>query len=366
MRAARGLAVSSSHSADSISPTNDSVDGCSDYSGHSDQPAADIGGIHTASNESLATTSPEEHRPLSPQMELRLRLLPRIGEYKSRGWINALEEREYIQLLTDTSYQQHHGDDREDLFDPDQAAVQVKRALDLVERRVMEKVINGNAGGSGGNRHPASAPKSSSRNLKVSFEKELRSPASDISDSGKTSEVRQQYAVPPPLPPRPKAQQRTRPDKTVTPKEPLHETTKDDVPCVYTPKDMIRQLQPNAKVIEDLFVEMCFFARLGFLQPPSCLMCAYRDGVVDGKRKTNDPPRREEQSAPSSCRRVVAWRKDAEALLHPDGLDGNVIFVTCDAARLLLKDGGKARGLDGSMYSWDRADRCMLISEALQ
>ena len=75
--------------------------------------------------------------------------------------------------------------------------------------------------------------------------------------------------------------------------------------------------------LQDLFVEMCFFARLGYVQPPCCLKCTYQETM---EHEDNTP-----------CTRWVVWRKDAATLLHPNMLDGNIIIVQCDKVSDLLQ-----------------------------
>jgi len=78
--------------------------------------------------------------------------------------------------------------------------------------------------------------------------------------------------------------------------------------------------------VENFFVETCFFARLGFLQPPCCLKCAY----INARPSTNSL----KVNAKQYCNNLVVWRvcADSDHLLHPDKLDGNAIFVTCSTA----------------------------------
>ena len=79
----------------------------------------------------------------------------------------------------------------------------------------------------------------------------------------------------------------------------------------------------NEKETKQLFVEMCFYARLGFTQPPSCLSCSYRESV--------------KESAPLlDCPRWTVWRHNANQLLHPCYLENNLVVVQCQAARRLL------------------------------
>ena len=81
--------------------------------------------------------------------------------------------------------------------------------------------------------------------------------------------------------------------------------------------------------LSEIFVAMCFFARLGFDQPPCCLHCAYRDAtksnspasspIVDGDENdgggggsTND-----DAAKIGECHNLIPWRIDASVLLHP-------------------------------------------------
>mmetsp|Transcript_14697 Transcript_14697/g.35415 ORF Transcript_14697/g.35415 Transcript_14697/m.35415 type:complete len:152 (-) Transcript_14697:1400-1855(-) len=84
--------------------------------------------------------------------------------------------------------------------------------------------------------------------------------------------------------------------------------------------------------MSDFFVTMCFFARLGFVQPPSCLKCAYRSAGCGETKKMDD-----QKNEKGSCSELVPWRKDANIGLHPDKLEGNIVFVTCDTAKSLIE-----------------------------
>ena len=98
--------------------------------------------------------------------------------------------------------------------------------------------------------------------------------------------------------------------------------------------------------LSELFVTMCFFARLGFDQPPSCLRCAYRDAtttknnnsptsssspIIDGtgdennsssssgggntNNENNDDD--DDTAKIGECHNLIPWRIDASILLHP-------------------------------------------------
>jgi len=90
--------------------------------------------------------------------------------------------------------------------------------------------------------------------------------------------------------------------------------------------------------LEQLFVEVCFYARLGFVQPPCCLLCTYRESMEHAKPDT-------------TCQRWTVWRRNAETPLHPNLLESNVVVTTCQAARQLLN------GETVSGYAWDQTHK---------
>jgi hypothetical protein len=120
-------------------------------------------------------------------------------------------------------------------------------------------------------------------------------------------------------------------DESAKPRPRLHlslETTtqRAAAPLALEPSELSNVLSSddNDQTYRRLFAEMCFFARLGFVQPPSCLHCTHREGM--------------EQQAPSlSCARWVVWRKNADVLLHPDKLTDNIMLFQCHAVRQLLQ-----------------------------
>ncbi|KAL7553890.1 hypothetical protein ACHAWF_017232 [Thalassiosira exigua] len=103
--------------------------------------------------------------------------------------------------------------------------------------------------------------------------------------------------------------------------------------------------------MSDLFVTMCFFARLGFVQPPCCLRCAYRSAGCGEDEGDGSSPG---AAADGPCGELVPWRRDAGIPLHPDMLEGNVVFVTCTTAKSLV---------NGDAYPsirWDTRNRRLL------
>ena len=95
------------------------------------------------------------------------------------------------------------------------------------------------------------------------------------------------------------------------------------LPTIAFPSELHNVLTEDA--VSELFVETCFFARLGFVQPPTCLSCTYREAM---KHHTPD----------YHCRRWVVWRIDAKQVFDPspEKMRDNTILVQCQAARKLL------------------------------
>ena len=118
---------------------------------------------------------------------------------------------------------------------------------------------------------------------------------------------------------------------------PQRQTRENNSPMVVDVADFPSQVGEEKK--EELFVEMCFFARLGYVQPPCCLRCTYREALKDGNAQTE-------------CPRWVIWRKDTTQLLHPNQLEGNLLMVQCRAARRLLS----GKRVDGYVWSADRQE----------
>lgn len=80
------------------------------------------------------------------------------------------------------------------------------------------------------------------------------------------------------------------------------------------------------EAVADLFVTLAFFARLGFVQPPCCLKCAHREAGCGAKEGGTSGP----------CSELVPWRIDANTKIHPDRIEDNIIFLTCQTARSLV------------------------------
>jgi hypothetical protein len=113
------------------------------------------------------------------------------------------------------------------------------------------------------------------------------------------------------------------------------------------------KLNLDTDQLSNLFVEMCFFARLGFLQPPCCLYCSFQ-------RCSNNQKAVEQITARevTECHRYVVWRKDATVLLSPNTLSGNLLLVRCcDAEKLIL--GGEVHS-SRNTWRWDYTTKLMI------
>jgi hypothetical protein len=156
--------------------------------------------------------------------------------------------------------------------------------------------------------------------------------------------------------------------------------------------ELVYRCFQDIKLVQQLFVEMCFFARLGFVQPPCCLQCTYKESILEKHLRSqhNINPDGILVQPNRNCQRWVAWRKDASTtgssltptttgdrtmggsrssassltssaspqsatnMLRPDTLEGNLIFIRCYAVRSLL-DG---EIVDGRV--WDKSTKRLI------
>jgi len=115
---------------------------------------------------------------------------------------------------------------------------------------------------------------------------------------------------------------------------------------VCTPAEVANTL--GTKELENLFIDMSFYARLGFLQAPSCLRCAYREAHAGTAWK--------DALASQGCGRLVMWRKDTALPIHPDNLQANAAIVPCQSAKALM------RGESVGGVHWDKTTQ-KLVSD---
>eukprot|EP00529_Nitzschia_sp_RCC80_P021122 CAMPEP_0113462392 /NCGR_PEP_ID=MMETSP0014_2-20120614/12064_1 /TAXON_ID=2857 /ORGANISM="Nitzschia sp." /LENGTH=403 /DNA_ID=CAMNT_0000354245 /DNA_START=118 /DNA_END=1326 /DNA_ORIENTATION=+ /assembly_acc=CAM_ASM_000159 len=90
---------------------------------------------------------------------------------------------------------------------------------------------------------------------------------------------------------------------------------------IVRPKELERIM--NEHLVSELFVDTSFFARLGYVQPPCCMKCTYRESMMG--------------TAPDlKCERWVVWRRNAKQTLHPKSFRDNSVIVKCRSARQLI------------------------------
>ena len=124
----------------------------------------------------------------------------------------------------------------------------------------------------------------------------------------------------------------------------------DGVPLILKPQDLHQRNILSDTETKELFVEMCFYARLGFVQPPCCLLCTYQETMEKNPHINNNNKKK-------TCPRWVIWRQNAETALHPNKLDGNLLITKCHVAQSLLQ-GNVVEG-----YAWDSQNKVVTCSD---
>ncbi len=220
-------------------------------------------------------------------------LKQRVSDFQSRGWLSQQEHRKYMALLDTAPKGKQTGT-------TDYALQELTKELDTLE----DKMTGGT----------------------VSFSKQIRQTV---------------------LTPRRAAARETRSEENVTqpPLGNLTNRTQKKSEVIMQPKDLSKKISSDE--VEELFVETCFYARLGFVQPPCCLQCTYRESLKDA---TPEP----------QCNRWVLWRQDAKHVLHPETLKENSIFVQCHVAKDLLA------GKIVDSHKWDASKKVLLFPPPLK
>jgi hypothetical protein len=233
-------------------------------------------------NLSSASITPLEH------------LKDRVSDFQSRGWLSQQEFRQYKNLLETTPKPTEYVQN------------ELVEELDLLE----DKMTGGKV------------------TLSKQIRKSLLTPRTSVQRNA-ADDKENSSLVEPPL---------------VRSDEPSGDTTKkiDKVKnrSIVDAKDLANQLSEGR--MEEMFVETCFFARLGFVQPPCCLQCSYREALKEAAPK-------------SSCGRLVVWRRDAKHVLHPHYMKNNTVFVQCHVARQLLA------GKLVDSHKWDEVNKVLLF-----
>lgn len=124
---------------------------------------------------------------------------------------------------------------------------------------------------------------------------------------------------------------------------------------VSTPQKLADSLSDDQ--LQNLFVEMCFFARLGCVQPPSCLPCAYNQVYPHSDSNNHNNISVTDGKFPTKCTNMVVWRINANSshLLHPEKLKGNLLVLTCCTAKKLI------HGESVQTMKWDGKNKKLIV-----
>lgn len=218
---------------------------------------------HHNRNNNNNNNRPPLTKQISPIAQAKLQLLPKIAEFRHKGWITRQEEKEFIEILSEH---------RSNPFDG--TVHSIETLLNDIQQEQLKHIQANN----------------------------------------ESLDSKQQQMM-----------------MTTT-------TTTTTTGTILEPSDL--QVR-DENYLQELFCEMCFFARLGFVQPPSCLQCVYKESIQG-------------IAADPNCARFVVWRKNARALLHPQQLEENIVLVECKAVRSLLE------GKTVDAHQWDKDKRQLL------
>mmetsp|Transcript_20853 Transcript_20853/g.28980 ORF Transcript_20853/g.28980 Transcript_20853/m.28980 type:complete len:367 (-) Transcript_20853:93-1193(-) len=274
-------------------------------------------------------SAPAEHsvKCLSPQADMRLQLLPRIAEYKERKWIAELDEQRLMQLLADNPVA--FGKQR------DKAAIQVKQLLDKIRTDNMSLQISSRSFNQRLEEEEKIQLNSAKRIERVKETNSHTRNGTSEDDANDTDDFKENSSA---------AQQQQydhHKDKYSYATAANQEDSATNKLILDPQEAWEDQVIEDGTHMEYLYVEMCFFARLGFIQPPYCLKCVYKE-CVDG------------QNSEEQCQRWVAWRKNANTLIHPLQLQDNIVLVRCHTARRLIK------GEVIDSHEWDEVQKELL------
>lgn len=237
-------------------------------------------------------------------------LKQRIAEFESKGWLSQQEHRHYMTLLLTAP--KHNKSNLND-----QVMQELEKELDVLEEK-----MNGGTMMLKKQTRIITAPTPKS---------EIPTPAAAAAQHHHYEKPKSSFGLFSGL-------VTGEPDGLVQVKPFFTNITNTNGSSIAAPKELSRDL--TEEQISELFVETCFFARLGFVQPPCCLQCTYRESM-------------KEEVPNKHCGRWVIWRRDANVVLHPSELDNNAIAVRCHASRELLAN----KTVDN--LKWDTTNRVL-------
>jgi hypothetical protein len=268
-----------------------------------------------------------------PPMTPTGRLMKRISDYQVKGWLSQQEHRKYVSLLSSStaSKQQHQNNNVDENAAPtvaSQVIQELEKQLDDMEARfgggaLLNRTtrIASNISSNISNNILTPSNRSTERPHGFSVFPEPKSAINPQQNKGRATNNGNQVDVPP-------------------------ARSSELIPLVVDPEELHNAVDLTNTEIQELFTEMCFFARLGFVQPPCCLRCTYRESMKEAVPNT-------------SCNKWVVWRKNAQTLLHPNQMGGNIMVVQCQAARRLLA--GETIG----PYKWDKNKKVLMQEDSV-
>uniref|UniRef100_A0A7S2JS45 Uncharacterized protein n=1 Tax=Leptocylindrus danicus TaxID=163516 RepID=A0A7S2JS45_9STRA len=315
-------------------------------------------------------------------MSDRLELIQIITQYSQKKWITAAEECTYLKMLSST-YNVNAKSNVEDRVPKVKALLEQVRAskegpteqdndghpppslvdqLQFSEEDVFEDLEDYD---DNDDRHDEREPVSTTTTTPF-FNRPGRFPLTDHKRRQQTKHVDEMMMNKSHVVPSKKSEQVVRKSIAAVPLHSTRQTTSssNDTQQIGNVNEMNHPAICNLKQrqIEDLFVSMAAFAKLGFVQPPCCLRCAYQCCALAGddedEEEIDDELQLNSQSSPiaanENCENLVLWRKNAGVLIQPSCMKDNVIIVKCKVAQALLK------GRTVSQWRWDRASRTMV------
>jgi hypothetical protein len=108
---------------------------------------------------------------------------------------------------------------------------------------------------------------------------------------------------------------------------------------IVRPKELV--LIMNERLVSELFIDTSFFARLGYIQPPCCMQCTYKESMMG--------------TVPDlECDRWVVWRRNANQIFHPKTLVDNSVVIQCRSARELIS----GKSVEG--YKWGKTSKILI------
>mmetsp|Transcript_795 Transcript_795/g.850 ORF Transcript_795/g.850 Transcript_795/m.850 type:complete len:362 (-) Transcript_795:71-1156(-) len=272
-------------------------------------------------------------------------LKERLENFLSNGWLNQEEYRKYVAFLSTFDKSDCVGESGK------YALKELEKELDATEKEEEEKMMKRTRSKqqqqqsitsswremltpsfltSSNNNHTSSSSLSSSSSSSSSVSSTTKNLTvnTNTATSGNKKQQQQQQT---------QQQQQPQPLATAT-----HRVNNGGgaihAPTIVSPQDISNCVTETE--ISELFVETCFFARLGFVQPPCCLSCTYQEAMHS-------------KTPLLHCQRWVIWRKDATQIFDPTHakMRDNAIVVRCQSARKLIS----GRMIEG--YQWDTQEK---------